>query len=114
MVEVMSLSPFDRRLLEEGLAYFSRPRLATLLEMLGTSELDRIDVLVAMLRSGSPDEFEEAIEIFERAAARAARQRTRDDARDRDHDRDSDATEESRRRRYSASAERRAQRRRSH
>jgi ribosomal protein L12E/L44/L45/RPP1/RPP2 len=114
MVEVMSLSPFDKRLLGEGLAYFSRPRLATLLEMLGTSELERIDVLVMMLRNSSPDEFEEAIEIFERAAARAARQRTRDDARDRDHDRDSDATEESRRRRYSASAERRAQRRRSH
>ena len=115
MVGVMSLSSFDKRLMEEGLAYFSRPRLTALLEMLGTTELERIDVLVTMLRNSSPDEFEEAIEIFERAAARAARQRTRDEARERDHDRDSDASEESRRRRrYSASAERRAQRRRSH
>jgi len=105
----MSLSPFDKRLMEEGLVYFSRPRLATLLELLGTSELDRIDSLVTMLRNGSPDEFEEATEIFERAVARASRQRTVDEARDRDRDRDED-----RGRRYSASAERRAQRRRSH
>ena len=111
----MSLSPFDKRLLEEGLAYFSRPRLATLLELLGTSELERIDVLVTMLRNSAPDEFEEAIEIFERAAARAARQRTWDEARTRDNDHvgDRDRSEESRRRRYSAAAERRAQRRRS-
>lgn len=102
-----SLSPFDKRLLEEGLAYFDRPRLASLLEMLGTSEAERVDVLVTMLRNGSPDEFDEALDIFERATARAARQRDRED----DHDRD-DAREE-RRRRYSASAERRAQRRRS-
>jgi hypothetical protein len=105
----MSLTPFDKRLMEEGLGYFSQPRLANLLEMLGTSELERIDVLVTMLRNGAPDEFEEAIEIFGRAAARAARQRTWDEARDRDRYR----SEESRRR-YSASAERRAQRRRSH
>ena len=29
-----SFSPFDKRLLEEGLAYFERPRLASLLESL--------------------------------------------------------------------------------
>jgi hypothetical protein len=110
----MSLSPFDRRLLEQGLAFFSRPRLATLLEMLGTSELERIDVLVTMLRNSAPDEFEEAVEIFERAAAKAARQRSWDEARDRDRDEDRDRGEESRRRRYPTSAERRAQRRRSH
>ena len=106
----MSLSPFDKRLMEEGLAYFSRPRLASLLEMLGPSELERIDVLVTMLRNGSPDEFEEAAEIFERAVAKAARQRTWDEARHRDHD----GTEQARRQRYSASAERRAHRRRFH
>ena len=112
----MSLSPFDKRLMGEGLAYFSRPRLATLLELLGPSELERIDALVTMLRNSSPDEFEEATEIFERALARASRQRTIDEARqrDRDHDDDRDRSEEARRRRYSASAERRAQRRRSH
>jgi hypothetical protein len=100
--------------MEEGLAFFSRPRLATLLELLGTSELERIDVLVTMLRNSAPDEYEEAVEIFERAVARAARQRTRDEARERDRDRAVEASEESRRQRYSASAERRAQRRRSH
>jgi hypothetical protein len=94
--------------MEEGLAYFSRPRLATLLEMLGTSELERIDVLVTMLRHSAPDEFEEATEIFERAVARANRQRTRDEARERDREPDGDRD----RRRSSASAERRAQRRR--
>jgi hypothetical protein len=101
-----SFSPFDNRLLEEGLEYFDRPRLASLLEMLGTSEAERVDVLVTMLRNGSPDEFDEALDIFERAATRAARQRDRDEERDRDDG-------EPRQRRYSASAERRAQRRRS-
>jgi hypothetical protein len=110
----MNLSPFDRRLMDEGLGYFSRPRLGPLLEMLGESELERIDVLVTMLRNCSPDEFEEAIEIFERSAARAARQRMWDEAQDRNRDRDGDPGDESRRRRHSASAERRAQRRRSH
>ena len=101
-----SFSPFDKQLLEEGLAFFDRPRLASLLEMLGTSEAERVDVLVTMLRNSSTEEFDEALDIFERATARAARQRDRDEERDRDDD-------EPRRRRYSASAERRAQRRRS-
>ena len=90
----MSLSPFDRRLLEEGLAYFAQPRLASLLEMLGTTKLERVEVLVTMLRNCPPEEFDEAIDIFERATARAAR-------------------EDPRPKRYSASAERREQRRRS-
>jgi hypothetical protein len=94
-----SFSPFDKRLLEEGLAYFDRPRLASLLEMLGTSKLERVDVLVTMLRDCPPEEFDEAVDIFERATARAARKRVVD--------------EEPRRERYSRSAERRAQRRRS-
>lgn len=105
----MSLSPFDKRLLEEGLGYFARPRLATLLEMLGTSQLERVDVLVTMLRNCPPEEFDEAMDIFERATVRAARQRAWDEDRDRDRDR----AEDPRRRRYSASAERREQRRRS-
>lgn len=99
----MTFSPFDKRLMEEGLAYFSRPRLASLLELLGTSEGERVGVLVAMLQYAPPDEFDEAVDMFERATARASRQRTWD------HD---GADEEPRRKRYSASAERREQRRR--
>jgi ribosomal protein S21 len=102
-----SFSPFDKRLLEEGLAYFDRPRLAGLLETLGSSRVERIDVLVTMLRNSSPEEFDEALDIFERATARAARQR------DWQEERDGAEADEGRRRRYSASAERRAQRRRS-
>ena len=94
-----SFSPFDKRLLEEGLAYFDRPRLAALLETLGTSKFERVEALVAMLRHSSPEEYDEAIAIFERAMTRATRER--------------DPDEESRRERHSKSAERRAQRRRS-
>ena len=101
----MTFSSYDKRLMEEGLAYFSRPRLASLLELLGTSESERVDVLVTMLKHAPPDEFDEAVDMFERATARASRQRTWD----RDSDDDDD---EPRRKRYSASAERREQRRR--
>jgi hypothetical protein len=101
-----SFSPFDKRLLEEGLAYFDRPRLANLLELLGTSKTERVDALVTMLRNCPPEEFDEALDIFERATARAARRRDWEDERDQDGSGE-------RRRRYSASAERRAQRRRS-
>ena len=93
----MTFSSFDKRLMEEGLSYFSRPRLASLLELLGTGEPERVDVLVTMLKNAPPEEFDEAVDLFERATARASRQR--DD-------------EEPRRKRYSASAERREQRRR--
>jgi ribosomal protein S21 len=103
---VTSFSPFDKRLLAEGLAYFDRPRLASLLEMLGTSKADRVEALAAMLRNCPPEELDEALDIFERATARAARQRDWED------DRDAYAPGD-RRARYSASAERRAQRRRS-
>jgi hypothetical protein len=99
----MTLSPFDRRLLTEGPEYFSRPRLASVLEMLGTSDRERLDVLVTMLRHAPAVEFEAAVDLFERATERAARQR----AWDGDHD----AVEEPRRRRSSPSAERRARRR---
>ena len=101
-----SFSSFDKRMLEEGLAYFDRPRLASLLEMLGTSKAERLETLATMLRNCPSEEFDEAIDIFERATARAARQRGWDD----DHDRDGSGE---RQRRHSASAERRAQRRRS-
>jgi hypothetical protein len=100
----MTFSPFDKRLLEEGLAYFSRPRLANLLELLGPSEWERVDVLATMLRNAPPDEFDEMVDVFERATARAARQRAWE------HDRADE--EEHRRKRYSAAAERREQRRR--
>jgi hypothetical protein len=99
----MTLSPFDRRMMEEGLAYFSRPRLASLLESLGTSDRQRLDTLATMLRHASAFEYEEAVDLFERATARAARQRVRDE---------DDERVEGPRRRYSASAERREQRRR--
>lgn len=100
----MTFSPFDRRLMEEGLAYFSRPRLANLLELLGASERERVDVLVTMLKNAPRDEFDEAVDVFERATARAARQRT--------WEHESVDEEEPRRKRYSAAAERREQRRR--
>lgn len=102
----MAFSSFDRRLLEEGLTFFSRPRLAALLEGLGATEGERVDALETMLRHCSPDEFAEAAAVFERALARATRERERDEERDRP------GGDESRRRRYSASAERREQRRR--
>ena len=101
----MTLSPFDRRLLEEGLEYFARPRLASLLELLGTSDRERLDVLVTMLCHAPAAEFEQAVDLFERAGARAARRRLWDEEYER--------VEEPRRRRPSPSAERRAQRRRS-
>lgn len=101
----MALSPFDKRLLDEGLGWFARPRLASLLEMLGTNEFERVDALVTMLRHAPEDEFDEAVDLFERAADRALRQRVWDENRDR--------VEEPRRRRSSPSAERREQRRRS-
>lgn len=102
----MAFSSFDKRLLEEGLDFFSRPRLAGLLEGLGTTEGDRVDALAAMLRHCSPDEYADAVAVFERAISRATREREWDEARDRHVD------DERPRRRYSASAERREQRRR--
>jgi len=103
----MSFSPFDKRLLEEGLGYFSRPRLASLLEQLGSSRLERVDALATMLRHCPDEEFDEAIDIFERAMARAARDRVQAQ----DADRKATRTDQPRRR--SAAAERREQRRRS-
>lgn len=96
----MAFSAFDRRLLEQGLEFFSRPRLATLLELLGDGKHERVEALSTMLHHGSPEEFDEAVEIFERATARAERPLR-------------DSASEPRRQRYSASAERREQRRRS-
>ena len=102
----MTFSPFDKRLLEEGLAWFDRPRLASLLETLGPTSFERVETLVTMLRHSAPEEFDEAVTVFERAAARAARERAGDDERDRGR------AGEPRRRRYSAAAERREERRR--
>jgi hypothetical protein len=107
VISVTPFSPFDRQLLEEGLAWFDRPRLARLLESLGASKYERVATLATMLRHCPPEEFDEALDIFERAATRAARDRA---ARDRDSDEERTARPE---RRASRSAERRAQRRRS-
>jgi hypothetical protein len=99
----MAFSPFDKRLLDEGLAFFSRPRLAGLLEELGTTEGERVDALATMLRHAAPDEFAEAVAVFERAVSRVTKELERDQT----------DGEDPRRRRYSASADRREQRRRS-
>jgi predicted ATPase len=98
----MAFSSFDRRLLEEGPDYFSRPRLATLLELLGASEGERVAVLATMLRHASPDEFEEVVEVFERAVAVVLKEQKRNGL-----------DEDEPRRRHSRAAERRQQRRRS-
>jgi hypothetical protein len=103
----MSLSAFDKRLLADGLAFFERPRLATLLELLGDTKFERVDALATMLRHCPPNEFDEMADVFERALARAARDRLRGGGEETDG-----ATAERPRRRYSASAERREQRRR--
>lgn len=95
----MAFTPFDKRLLDEGLAYFARPRLASLLETLGTTRFERIETLATMLRNSPPEERDEAVSIFERAATRALRER--------------EGAEERRSHRHSRSVERRAQRRRS-
>jgi hypothetical protein len=79
--------------------------MASLLEALGTSEGERVDTLATMLRHAAPDEFAEAVAVFERALARVAREQERN--------RDRTPDDEPRRRRYSAAAERREQRRRS-
>ena len=97
----MAFSVFDRRLLDEGLEFFSRPRLATLLELLGEAKSERVEALSTMLRHCSPQEYDEAVEIFERATARAERPRRASRSQPRE------------RSRYSSSAERREQRRRS-
>jgi hypothetical protein len=94
----MALSSFDKRLLAEGLAFFSQPRLASLLELLGETKAERVEVLATMLRNSSPDEFDQAADIFERAMGRVEREQAR---------------AEPRPRRQGASAERREQRRRS-
>ena len=94
----MSFSPFDKRLLEEGLVYFDRPRLASLLELLGTTRVERVDALVTMLRHCPPEELEEMLVILDRAVERVTRERAR---------------ELEAHQRSSKSAERRAQRRRS-
>src|SRR5882757_8604377 len=77
IVADMAFSPFDKRLLDEGLAFFSRPRLAGLLEELGATEGERVDALATMLRNAAPDEFDEAVAVFERAVARVTREQER-------------------------------------
>jgi len=83
----MGLSPFDRRLLTEGLAYFTAPRLASLLDLLGTNDGERLATLTAMLRNSSEDEVEDLTDLVERALARVARERSRAARREADPDR---------------------------
>jgi len=113
IVPVMTFSSFDKALLEEGLDFFSRPRLAGLLEKLGTEESDRVDALATILRHGSREEFEEAVAIFERALLRVERERIRAAADDEEGQRNRTPIGGPRRRRLSPAAERREQRRRS-
>lgn len=80
----MGFSSFDKRLLEDGLAYFEQPRLARLLELLGTSRLERVEVLVTMLRNASPEEYEEALALLDRAVTRAERDRGEREREERD------------------------------
>ena len=77
----MGFSAFDKRLLNEGLAYFAQPRLATLLEPLGTTQLERVETLTTMLRNAAPEELEEAALIFERALSRLEQDRANEQRR---------------------------------
>jgi|GEM_PF-4107528 len=79
----MAFSFFDRRLLEEGLDWFEQPRLAGLLELLGTSRFERLEALATMMRNASAEEFEEALTLFDRAVTRAERERDERDRSDR-------------------------------
>ncbi|MGH8972643.1 MAG: hypothetical protein ACRD0C_05505 [Acidimicrobiia bacterium] len=82
MVVLMGLSPFDRRLLAEGLDYFTAPRLAGLLDLLGKNEGERVATLTAMLRNSSEDERDEFADIVERAMGRVAREQARAERRE--------------------------------
>ena len=77
----MGFSAFDKRLLNEGLDYFAQPRLATLLELLGTTQLERVETLTTMLRNAAPEELEEAALIFERALSRLEQDRANEQRR---------------------------------
>ena len=79
----MSFSSFDKRLLQEGAAFFSRPRLACLLESLGNTSAERVAVLEAMLQNSCLHDVEEALDLFERGLIRAARRKLRVEERDR-------------------------------
>jgi hypothetical protein len=78
----MPFSRFDERLLREGLDFFSDPRLANLLELLGDSRSARVDTLAAMLRNSSANEVDELVNILERAMARLERDQTRAQSRE--------------------------------
>lgn len=69
----MGFSVFDRRLLDEGLAWFDQPRVTTLLEQLGTTRFERVERLTLMLRHGAPEEVDEAVALFERVLGRLER-----------------------------------------
>jgi hypothetical protein len=73
----MRFSRFDERLLNEGLDFFTNPRLASLLEVLGDSRSERVENLAAMLRNSSANEVDELVNILERAMARLERDQAR-------------------------------------
>lgn len=83
----MTFSAFDKRLLEEGTTFFTRPRLASLLESLGRTEAERAVVLAAMLRNSCMAELEEAASLFERGLVRAAQRQMRREHGDRSRQR---------------------------
>ncbi|HVW31654.1 MAG TPA: hypothetical protein VHL53_03860, partial [Acidimicrobiia bacterium] len=93
----------------------TRPRLASLLEHLGADEQERVDALTTMLHHAAPDEYDEAVAIFEEAVGRTMRAQARaraEEERARRQDGDRVPADRERRVRFSAAAERRAQRRR--
>jgi hypothetical protein len=83
----MVFSSFDKRLLAAGTDFFTQPRLASLLETLGTNQAERAAVLATMLRNSCPEELEEAVNLFERGLIRAARRQLRRQSLDRRRDR---------------------------
>ena len=83
----MAFSSFDKRLLEEGPAFFNQPRLACLLESLGSTSSERIAALDAMLRNSCLTEVEEAFDLFERRLIRTARRKLRVETRRRERGR---------------------------
>lgn len=78
----MRFSRFDERLLNEGLDFFTNPRLASLLELLGSDRSERVDNLAAMLRNSSANEVDELVNLLERAMARLERDQARAQSRE--------------------------------
>lgn len=83
----MVFSAFDKRLLEEGTDFFTRPRIASLLETLGKTEAERVLALATMLRNSCMEELEEAAGLFDRRLVRAAQRQLRREGSEQDRKR---------------------------